>query len=66
MKPKPVPPKSFLILTRNIRVDQIRVRVRRLHDFFNRDRGQGCHYLSHTHSRTRPDDEIIKILLIIC
>ena len=28
--------------------------------------GQGCHYPSHTHSRIRPDDEIIKILLITC
>ena len=61
--PKPVP-----ILIGNTRVDPIRVRVRGLSNFLNRgrDRGWGCHYPSHTHSCTRPDDEIIKILLVIC
>jgi len=48
-------------LTKNTQVDRVRlwVRVQGLPDFFNQDRGWECHYLSHT--RTRPDDEIIKM-----
>lgn len=57
------PPKLVPILTRNTRVDRIRVRIRGLPDFFNQGwdqgRGRGCHYSSHTYSRTHSDDEII-------
>ena len=62
------PPKLVPILTRNTRVNRVQIWVRGLPDFFNRGRGRGqeCHYPSHTHSRTLPDDEIIKILLITC
>ena len=60
------PFKSISILMGNTRIDWVQIRVRGLSNFFKRDQGwgQGCHYPSYTHSRTRPDNEIIKILFI--